>query len=71
MKLELTEQEAGALLQLLDHAVRAGGLKVAAAAAHFHGKIDEAAKAGKGPNGNAGIPIDDFGADADSNGGTD
>jgi len=58
MKLELTEQEAGALLQLLDQAVRGGGLNVAAAAAHFQVKLTEAAKAGKGAeNGDADLQL--------------
>lgn len=45
INLQLTEQEAQALVQLMDAAVRAQGLQVAQAALVLTAKVQEAAKA--------------------------
>lgn len=45
MTLQLTQQEAAALVQLLDLACKAGGLQVAQVASQLAMKIDAAAKA--------------------------
>lgn len=45
MTIELTEQEGQALLQLIDIAVKSGGLNVAQAGFVLAAKISEAAKA--------------------------
>jgi hypothetical protein len=47
MKIEFTKEEASALVQLIDVAVKAGGLQVAAAALALVRKIDDAAKSDK------------------------
>lgn len=44
MKLELTKEEAQALVALIDLAVKSGGLQVASAALVITKKIDDAAK---------------------------
>ncbi len=44
MTLELTKEEAQALVSLLDLAVKTGGLNVAQAAVHLVGKIEQAGK---------------------------
>jgi hypothetical protein len=44
MTIELTEQEANALLQLIDLAVKSGGLNVAQAGVVLAAKISAAAK---------------------------
>lgn len=44
MQIELTQGEAQALMQLLDLAVKAGGMSVAQAALHIAAKIESAAK---------------------------
>ena len=44
MKLELTTEEAQALVSLLDLAVKAGGLQAATAAVPLFAKLQEAAK---------------------------
>ena len=44
MTIEFTQEEANALLTLIDLAVKAGGLNVAQAAAHLAGKIQAAAQ---------------------------
>jgi predicted DNA-binding transcriptional regulator YafY len=44
--LDLTQQEAAALVQLMDMGVKAGGINVAAAAAALLRKINDAAQAG-------------------------
>jgi hypothetical protein len=45
MNLTLTNEEANALAQLLDIAVKAAGIRSAAAALHIMQKLEEAAKA--------------------------
>jgi len=49
INLQLTEQEAQALVQLMDAAVRAQGLQVAQAALVLTAKVQEAAKAKEPP----------------------
>ena len=44
MIVKLNEQEANALIQLIDLAVKSGGLQVAQAGAELHAKIIEAGK---------------------------
>jgi len=44
MKIELTIEQANALLNVLDVAVRAEGLKLASTALFFHGAVVNAAK---------------------------
>lgn len=44
IKLEMTMEEANALATLIDMAVKAGGIKVAGAAAALMQKLEEAAK---------------------------
>lgn len=60
IQLPLTGQETDALLQLLDHAVKAGGLAIAANAVFFHQRIAQlqrqAVSAIEGPAGNVGQP---------------
>lgn len=47
MTIELTKEEATALVQLIDLAVKSGGLQVANAALVLMSKLDAAAKAEK------------------------
>lgn len=49
MKIELTKEEADALLRLVDTAVRSGGLQAAEPALFFMRKISEAARAEAAP----------------------
>lgn len=44
MKIELTKDQAQALLSLIDIAVKAGGLSVASTAVFFHNLLEQAAK---------------------------
>lgn len=44
---EFTKDEAEALVKLIDKAVQAAGLQVAAQAVHFHQKIDKAYRSRK------------------------
>lgn len=45
MKIEITKDQAQALLNLIDIAVKAGGLQVASTAVFFHGLLETAARA--------------------------
>lgn len=45
MKIELTKDQAQALLTILDIAVKAGGLQVASTVVFFHGLLEAAARA--------------------------
>lgn len=45
MNIELNKEEAQALFQMIDLAVKAGGIQVAAAGAHLAKKLEDAAKA--------------------------
>lgn len=49
MRIELSKEEADALLKLVDMAVRSGGLQVTEAALFFTRKISEAARAEVAP----------------------
>lgn len=49
MKIELTTPQAQALLNLIDLAVKAGGLQVASTAVFFQSEIDRAFKAESEP----------------------
>ena len=51
MKLELTIEEASALANLLDLAVKAGGIRVAGTAAEFMNRLETAAAAEKAAEG--------------------
>lgn len=51
MKLELTIEEASALANLLDLAVKAGGIRVAGVAAEFMNRLEAAAAAEKASEG--------------------
>lgn len=45
MKIEITKDQAQALLNLIDIAVKAGGLQVASTAVFFHNLLETAARA--------------------------
>lgn len=45
MQIELNKEEAQAVFQLIDLAVKAGGVQVAASALHIVKKLEDAAKA--------------------------
>lgn len=50
MKIELNKNQAEALLNLIDIAVKSGGLPVASTAVFFHGLLETAARAEKAEN---------------------
>lgn len=52
IKLELTLEEANALANLLDLAVKSGGIRVAGAAANFMQRLEDAAKEDNKQEGN-------------------
>lgn len=51
MKIEITKDQAQALLNLIDIAVKAGGLQVASTAVFFHSLLETAARAEANPSG--------------------